>query len=310
MVIKVFIWEGVLGMDRIVVPAPAKINLALDIRGVRDDGYHEVEMIMQSISLHDTVIIGKNDGGIRLTNSDPNLPEDENNIAYRAAKLIIDKADLTAGVDIHIKKNIPIAGGLAGGSTDAAAVLVGINKLFNLNITKLEFSKMASKLGSDVPFCVHGGTALAYGRGEKVRQLPDIKRYNLVIINPGIPISTAWAYQEFDKLRVNRKVPIKELINKLNKKEYILWSDGWINVLEEVAISFYPEIKDIKSILKEMGALFVLMSGSGSTVFAIVKDQEKGQNIKRNWPRTNDFITTAWTVKKDFTDLWRKKYYT
>ncbi len=293
-------------MDRIVVPAPAKINLALDIKGLRDDGYHEVEMIMQSISLHDSVIIGKNDGEIKLTISDPSLPEDENNIAYRAAKMIIEKADLTAGVDIHIKKNIPVAGGLAGGSTDAAAVLTGINRLFNLNISELNLSKMASELGSDVPFCLHGGTTLAYGRGEKIKQLPDIKRYNLVIINPGIPISTAWAYQEFDKLRVNRKVPIKELVNKLNKREYISWSDGWINVLEEVATSFYPEIKDIKSILKEMGALFVLMSGSGSTVFAIVKDQEKGQNIKTNWPRTNDFITTAWTVKKDFPGLWRK----
>ena len=293
-------------MDRIVVPAPAKINLALAIKGLRDDGYHEVEMIMQSISLHDSVIIGKNDGEIKLTISDPSLPEDENNIAYRAAKMIIEKADLTAGVDIHIKKNIPVAGGLAGGSTDAAAVLTGINRLFNLNISELNLSKMASELGSDVPFCLHGGTTLAYGRGEKIKQLPDIKRYNLVIINPGIPISTAWAYQEFDKLRVNRKVPIKELVNKLNKREYISWSDGWINVLEEVATSFYPEIKDIKSILKEMGALFVLMSGSGSTVFAIVKDQEKGQNIKTNWPRTNDFITTAWTVKKDFPGLWRK----
>lgn len=288
------------------MPAPAKINLALDIKGLRDDGYHEVEMIMQSISLHDSVIIGKNDGEIKLTISDPSLPEDENNIAYRAAKMIIEKADLTAGVDIHIKKNIPVAGGLAGGSTDAAAVLTGINRLFNLNISELNLSKMASELGSDVPFCLHGGTTLAYGRGEKIKQLPDIKRYNLVIINPGIPISTAWAYQEFDKLRVNRKVPIKELVNKLNKREYISWSDGWINVLEEVATSFYPEIKDIKSILKEMGALFVLMSGSGSTVFAIVKDQEKGQNIKTNWPRTNDFITTAWTVKKDFPGLWRK----
>ena len=293
-------------MDRIVVPAPAKINLALDIKGVRDDGYHEVEMIMQSISLHDTVIIGENDGGINLTISDPNLPEDEKNIAYRAAKLMIEKFDLIAGLDIHIEKNIPVAGGLAGGSTDAAAVLTGISKLFNLKIPDEELSKMASKLGSDIPFCLHGGTAVAYGRGEKIKQLPDIKKYYLVIVNPGIPISTAWAYQEFDKLKMGKKVPIKGLIDKLSKKEKILWLDGWINVLEEVAISFYPEIIDIKNILKGMGAVFVLMSGSGSTVFAIVKDQEQGQAIKNNWPRTKDFITTAWTVKKDFTGLWRK----
>ncbi len=292
-------------MNRIIVPAPAKINLALDIRGVREDGYHEVKMIMQSISLHDKVIIKKNGREIKLTVSDPSLPEDENNIAYRAAKMIIDKAKLNAGVDIHIEKNIPIAGGLAGGSTDAAAVLVGINKLFNLNMSKVDLSRMASKLGSDVPFCLQGGTALAYGRGEKIKQLPDIKKYNLVIINPGIPISTVWAYQQFDKLRVNKKVAIEELADKISKGKDISWSDGWVNVLEDVALSFYHEISDIKSNLEEMGALFVLMSGSGSTVFAVVKDQETVRNIKNNWPRKNDFIASAWTVKKGFNELGR-----
>ncbi len=292
-------------MDRILVPAPAKINLALDIRGVRDDGYHEVKMIMQSISLHDRVIIKKNDGVLNLTNSDPSLPEDENNIAYRAARMILNKAKLNAGVDIHIEKNIPIAGGLAGGSSDAAAVLVGIDKLFNLNMSKEDLNRMASRLGSDVPFCIQGGTALAYGRGEKIKQLADIKKYNLVIINPGIPISTVWAYQEFDKLRVNKKVAIEELANIIKKGKEISWSEGWINVLEEVALSFYQDISEIKSILKKMGALFVLMSGSGSTVFAIIKDQETMRNIKNNWPRKNDFVASAWTVKKDFNELWR-----
>ena len=292
-------------MDKIVVPAPAKINLALDIKGLRDDGYHEVEMIMQSISLHDIIIIKRNNGGIKMAVSDSQLPEGEDNIAYRAARLIIDKADLSDGVDIYIEKNIPIAGGLAGGSTDAAAVLVGINKLFMLGISEVNLNEMASELGSDVPFCLHGGTALAYGRGEKVRQLPDLKRYDLVIINPGIPVSTSWAYQEFDKFDIEEKVPIKKLIHIIEMGKNITWIEGWNNVLEKVTMSFYQEILDIKTLLEGMGVLYTLMSGSGSTVFAVVENQEEGQKIVKNWPRSDDFITTAWTVKKDFPELWR-----
>ncbi|MFP4015973.1 MAG: 4-(cytidine 5'-diphospho)-2-C-methyl-D-erythritol kinase [Halanaerobiales bacterium] len=293
-------------MEQIIVPAPAKINLAIDIKGVRGDGYHEVEMIMQSISLHDKVSIAKKKAGITLKLSDPDLPEGENNIAYKAARLIIDEFGLEAGVDIYIEKNIPVAGGLAGGSTDAAAVLTGINKLYNLDLQGSELKSLASKLGSDVPFCIHGGTALAYGRGEKVRQLPDIKKQYIVIVNPGIPISTAWAYSQFDTIIQKSEVSIDKLVSKIENCKDINWSEGWSNVLEEIAASFYPEILEIKDILKKMGAAFTLMSGSGSTVFGIVNDIETSRYIKDNWPRSDDFITTAWTVKEDFPELWRK----
>ncbi|MFP4660619.1 MAG: 4-(cytidine 5'-diphospho)-2-C-methyl-D-erythritol kinase [Halanaerobiales bacterium] len=296
-------------MNQIVVPAPAKINLALDILGVRSDGYHEVEMIMQSISLHDNIIIKKKEEGIKLATSNLDLPEDENNIAYKAARLIIDKAELTEGVDIYIEKNIPVAGGLAGGSTDAAAVLNGINMLYNLDLSEDELKKLASKLGSDVPFCIRGGTALAYGRGEMIRQLPDIEKQYLVLVNPGISISTAWAYSEYDKGIQRLKipgVPVDKLTSKLTTDKKINWAEGWFNVLEEVAESFYPEIIDIKELLNEMGAIFTLMSGSGSTVFAVVNNLETAGNIRENWPRSDDYITTAWTVKEDFSELWRK----
>lgn len=292
-------------MNSIIVPAPAKINLALDIKGVRDDGFHEVEMIMQSISLHDIITINKNSGGIRLTTSDPALPLGKENIAYRAAEAIIKKTDLFTGVDIDIRKKIPIAGGLAGGSTNAAAVLLGINSLYDLNLDDSFLLDIAGELGSDVPFCLHGGTAFAYGRGEKLRQLADLRRLDLVIVNPGIEISTALAYSEYDQLKVKRGVSIDKLIRLIEDRDKISWTEGWENVLEDVASTKYEDISIIKEMLKNMGALFTLMSGSGSTVFAIVKDQKTGERIRTNWSRKEDFVTTAWTIKKDFFELRR-----
>lgn len=294
-------------MDEIVVPAPAKINLALDVKGIRADNFHEVEMIMQSISLHDIITIRKNDRGIALSVSEPALSCGRDNLAYQAAELILKEAGLTTGVDINIEKKIPIAGGLAGGSTDAAAVLKGICRLYELPLNEPLMQQLAAELGSDVPFCLHGGTALATGRGEKIRQLADLAEIQLVLVNPGIKISTAQAYRQIDKLVEKEDIAIHSLVDLIENGKIIYWTEGWKNIFEKIAIQSYQEIKLIKTLLKEMGALFVLMSGSGSTVFAVVEDQTVGQLIIDNWPRENDFLATARTVKKEFPELWRNK---
>lgn len=291
-------------MDSIIVPAPAKINLALKIKGLRTDGFHEVELIMQSISLHDRIEIRKNKGGISIKTSDSSLPIDRANLAYRAAEEILAYANLSAGVDIYIEKNIPVAGGLAGGSTDAAAVLMGINKLFDLSLAEEVLQNLAAKLGSDVPFCLHGGTAFAYGRGEKIRQLPDIERLDLLIINPGIPISTPWAYAQYDRLGKESSIPVEKLLKHIETGQEISWQEGWANDLEEVVLEEYQELALIKERLKGLGVPFVLMSGSGSTVFAVLENQEQGERIRAAWPEKKDFIISAWTVKKDFPELW------
>ncbi len=291
-------------MEEIIVPAPAKINLALKIKGVRSDGYHEVELIMQTISLHDRIRIRKNERGIKLTASDPSLPVGQKNLAYRAAEEILNFVNLTAGVDIYIEKRIPVAAGLAGGSTDAAAVLTGINKLFGLSLADEILLEIAARLGSDVPFCLHGGTAFAYGRGEKIRQLPDLNRLNLVLVNPGIPISTPWAYAQYDQSGKASNLPVDQLLQVIEEGKEINWQEGWGNDLEEVVLREYKELSLIKERLKAMGAKFVLMSGSGSTFFAVVENQKAGEEIRANWPGKKDFVTTAWTVKKDFPELW------
>ncbi|NLM98044.1 MAG: 4-(cytidine 5'-diphospho)-2-C-methyl-D-erythritol kinase, partial [Halanaerobiaceae bacterium] len=232
------------------------------------------------------------------------LPQGPANIAYRAAEMIIQYSGLSTGVDIRIEKKIPVAGGLAGGSSDAAAVLKGINILFGLNIDDTVLLDMAAELGSDVPFCLRGGTVFASGRGEILRELPDLKRVDLVIVNPGIEISTAWVYQEYDRLCEKRELPVRELLALIEDKAEIKWNEGWANVLEDAVLPYYQDIARIKENLKKMGASFVLMTGSGPTVFAVAETQKAVERIKNNWPEKKDFVTTAWTVKKDFFELW------
>ena len=285
--------DGVIDVDKIIVPAPAKINLALDIKGNREDGFHEIETIMQSVSLCDYVEIRKNIGGINVHTSIKGLPQGPANIAYRAAEMIIQYSGLSTGVDIRIEKKIPVAGGLAGGSSDAAAVLKGINILFGLNIDDTVLLDMAAELGSDVPFCLRGGTVFASGRGEILRELPDLKRVDLVIVNPGIEISTAWVYQEYDRLCEKRELPVRELLALIEDKAEIKWNEGWANVLEDAVLPYYQDIARIKENLKKMGASFVLMTGSGPTVFAVAETQKAVERIKNIWPEKEHFVTKS-----------------
>lgn len=295
-------------MEELIIPAPAKINLALDVRGLLENGYHKVEMIMQSISLHDIISLRKKqDRDIQLTCSDASLPEGQENLAYRAAELIIQEKGLNQGVEIHIQKNIPVSAGLAGGSTDAAAVLKGINTLFSLEIGNDELRKIGASIGADVPFCLQGGTVLAQGKGDELYQLPDLPREYLLIVTPPVQVSTARIYQEYDRLSTKDYIPVEELASLIKDGREILWNEGWDNALERLTTQLVGDIKEIKRLLNDMGVTFSLMSGSGPTVFGITS-YEKAKNIKNNWPREKDFIVLAHTIEKDFEELWRKYY--
>jgi len=283
-------------MKKIKLSAPAKINLSLDVIGLRSDGFHEVQMIMQSINLCDSVKIKKQTAGIALKIKGACLPQDEGNIAYRAAQLFLEKTGISSGVEIKIKKNIPVAAGLAGGSSDAAAVLWGLNKLFAVELSPEELHKMALALGCDVVFCLTGGTAFVYGIGEKIELLPDIKKQQILIVNPGFKVSTAEVYKEYDRLKPELEIPTTRLVEILRKKKKITWEEGWQNVLEVVTGELFSDIRRIKKELQKYRIDFCLMSGSGPTVYAVVPDAAAGKKIIASWPYKNDFLYLTSTM--------------
>lgn len=260
--------------------AYGKINLGLDVVKKREDGYHEVRMIMQTVNLHDRITMEKSGSeGIRTETNLPYVPDGEGNLAYRAARLLADEFNLTDGVNIKIKKCIPVAAGMAGGSTDAAAVLVGMNRLFGLGLSKKELMKRGVRLGADVPYCIMRGTALSEGIGEILTALPPAPQCHVVLAKPQVSVSTKAVY---GSLRVNELKPeahpdIDGMTAAIKAKDL----DGVIarlgNVLETVTIPAHPEIGTIKNILMENGAEGALMSGSGPTVFGIYKDREAAQ---------------------------------
>ncbi len=283
-------------MNEKTITAPAKINLALDIVGKFADGFHDLKMIMQSINLTDKVKIKEIPAGIKLDIPHAKLPLDEKNVAYQAAKLFLEENNLDKGVKIYIEKNIPIAAGLAGGSTDAAAVLRGMNQLFKTKMSLDDILMLARQIGSDVPFCVEGGTALATGKGDRLNYLPDLPSTQLVIVTPPLQISTPVVYNAYDELKPDIKIPVNSLVNDLKHKNTINWKAGWNNVLEAVTINMTQEVDKIKEILLDYAVDLVMMTGSGPTVFAICENDKIADEITANWPRKNDFITKAKTV--------------
>ena len=256
----------------------AKINLGLDVLGLRPDKYHEVAMVMQTVSLADTVTITESPE-LRVTVDIPGLEGGPSNLAYKAAVLMAEYAHRKPKVHIHIDKKIFLAAGLAGGSTDAAAVLRGLNRFWELKLPTDKLERLGAKLGSDVPFCVAGGTALATGRGEILKALPDLSGLHLVLAKPPLEISTPWAYREFDKQKNVVHPDIDGMVQAVEAGDV----DGVLrrcgNVLEPVTAGAHPEIRDIQRQMLENGAEPVLMSGSGPTVFGIVREKETGEKI-------------------------------
>ncbi len=265
-------------MNSIKLKAYAKINLGLDVVRKREDGYHEVRMIMQTIGLYDKVsILRTNNTSITVKTNLPYLPTDENNLVYKAAALIKKNYGITQGVHIILDKKIPVAAGLAGGSSDAAAVLYGLNRLFHLNLSKEELSQLGLQLGADVPYCLLRGTALSEGIGEILTPVPPFPSCHILIVKPGINVSTKHVYEHL-KLEEDIHHPnIDAILAAINKKDLKAAVSHFGNVLESVTIKEYPVIGQIKEELTAFGAIAAMMSGSGPTVFGLFDSREKAE---------------------------------
>ncbi len=268
-------------MDTITRKAYAKINLGLDVIRRREDGYHEVKMIMQSIGLYDTLTFHKKgEPGITLVTNKEELPGDENNLVYKAAKLLVDNYSIKEGVYITLEKRIPMAAGMAGGSTDAAAVFHGMNELFSLGLTIDELCALAVRIGADVPYCIQGGTALAEGIGEKLKQLPGMPDCFLLIAKPDIDVSTKFVYENLHADYLTDHPDIHGMIDALEAEDLDGIAARIENVLETVTVKEYPQVDKIKQFMNANGAMGALMSGSGPTVFGIYSTQERAQKAK------------------------------
>lgn len=271
------------GDTLLTLSANAKINLTLDILGTREDGYHEVAMIMQEISLHDTLSMGKINQGISLTivieGQQGTLPADESNLCWKAAALVQKEYNLQEGVEIHLTKRIPMAAGLAGGSADAAAVLKGMNHLFRLGMTEARLCELGARLGSDIPFCVMGGTMLATGRGEILTRLPSFPRLSVVLAKPPVGVSTAWAYKTYDAGYDGPHPDNEAMLEAIHGGDAHKAADLLCNVLEGVTETEHPVIADYKRLMMEHGAMASMMSGSGPTVFGLVREKQQAWHL-------------------------------
>ena len=252
--------------------AYGKINLGLDVLRRRDDGYHEVRMIMQTVGIYDRIdLIYKETPGITVETNLYYLPDNENNLVYKAAKLLMDEIHVQKGVHIRLRKYIPVAAGMAGGSSDAAAVLFGVNKMFSLGLTTEQLMDRGVKIGADVPYCVMRGTALSEGIGEILTPLPVPPQCQVLIAKPGISVSTKFVYENLhaNELRPEQHPDIDGMMEAIKQKDLYGIADRFGNVLENVTIPAYPVIQEIKDLMLEQGAIGALMSGSGPTVFGL-----------------------------------------
>ena len=265
--------------ERLELKAYGKINLGLDVVRKREDGYHEVRMIMQTVDLYDRITMERMESGIRVTANLPYVPDGEGNLAYRAAKLLMEEFGITEGISIEIKKMIPVAAGMAGGSTDAAAVLVGVNRMFGLGLTKKELMERGVRLGADVPYCILRGTALSEGIGEILTELPAPPPCTLVIAKPPVSVSTKEVYGRLDlkALRPEDHPDIDGMAEAIRTGDLAGITSRLGNVLELVTEPAHPEITRIKGLLLENGADGALMSGSGPTVFGMFKERRQAE---------------------------------
>lgn len=268
-------------MDKIELKAYGKINIGLDVIRKREDGYHDLDMIMQTVGVYDDVIISREDGTqtyeIEVSTDADILPNDKGNLAFMAAKVLMEAYDIKSKVKIHINKRIPIAGGMAGGSADCAAVLRGVNKLFQLGLTDEQLQEYGVKLGADVPYCIVGGTKRAQGIGEILTDLPTPPKCYVIIAKPDAFVSTKFVYSHIRPAQIENHPDIDGIIESIKAGDLYGMCEKIANVMEDVTIPEYPIIQKVKDILKEHGAVNALMSGSGPTVFGIYDDEEKAK---------------------------------
>lgn len=259
------------------IKAYAKINIALDVVGKREDGYHLLKMIMQTVDLYDVIEITKIDSDIKLICNKPYVPIDERNLAYKAAKLFKETYNIEDGVSINLTKNIPVSAGMAGGSTDAAGVLKLMNRIFNINASDEELRALGLKLGADVPYCINGGTALCEGIGEKITQLKPFNDKIVVIVKPPFGVSTKEVYKDFDLAKVIFHPRTEDIIRAMENDDIHFVSNNMKNLLENVTLRKHRVILNIKESMRSYDALGTMMSGSGPTVFAFFDDMLKAQ---------------------------------
>ncbi|WP_106769553.1 4-(cytidine 5'-diphospho)-2-C-methyl-D-erythritol kinase [Paenibacillus faecalis] len=265
---------------KIYEKAPAKINLMLDVLYKRPDGFHEVEMVMTMIDLADRLELSEQPRDtIIITSQAGYIPLDEKNLAFQAAKVIKERYDVRKGVHIHLDKKIPVAAGLAGGSSDAAAALRGLNRLWNLNIPQKELLALGAELGSDVPFCVMGGSALATGRGEVLTPVPNPPQCWVILAKPPINVSTAEVYGRLRSESIRQHPSAKDMLSALESGRFLEVCQSLGNVLEEVTLKMHPEVLQLKETMLKLGADGALMSGSGPTVFGLVSKESKVPRI-------------------------------
>lgn len=264
---------------RLLEKAPAKINLALDVLYKRPDEYHEVEMVMTTVDLSDRIELSPlPEDEIRIVSENRFVPNDQRNLAYQAAQLVKHTYHIREGVEIFIEKQIPVAAGLAGGSSDAAAVLRGLNRLWELDLEADQLAELGAKIGSDVSFCVYGGTALATGRGEQIKELPTPPPCWVVLAKPSIGVSTQAIYQNLNLYDVEHP-NVQSMIQALEISDYHEMCARIGNVLEPITSALHPEVDQIKNHMNEFGADAVLMSGSGPTVFGLVQQESRAHRI-------------------------------
>lgn len=281
----------------IVLKSYGKINLGLDVLRRREDGYHEVRMIMQTVGLYDVLTMKKRkDDKIEMTCNLSFLPTDERNLVYKAVKLIKDKYHIKDGVEINLSKRIPVAAGMAGGSSNCAAALKGMNQLFDLGLSIDELCEIGVTLGADVPYCIWGGTVLSEGIGEKLSRVDAMPDCYILIAKPGISVSTAFVYKNLKLKELTKHPDIDGMLECLKEKDLTGICDRLENVLETVTVMEYPIIEKVKKHLMDQGAMGALMSGSGPTIFAIFRDKKTADNALESLRSIED-IKQAYLVR-------------
>lgn len=283
-------------MKEMTLLTPAKINLSIDVTDRLENGYHTVEMIMQSIDLCDTVTVQKRQSGISISCSERFVPKDQRNIAWKAAEVFFSECPEKGGAHITLKKQIPVAAGLAGGSTNAAGVLKALNALYGHHLTSTRLVQLSKRLGADVAFCLDGGTQLAKGIGDELTVLPDLIGIYVVLVKPTFPVSTPWVYKSLKLDDLGERPDTSGLINAIEAEDINYIARGMRNVLESVTVKEYPELKGIMDKLTEYGALGSRMSGSGPTVFGLFDDAKRASFAREQLSKEYQQVFMAETI--------------
>lgn len=265
-------------MDKLELKAYGKINLGLDVIRKRPDGYHDLDMVMQMVDVYDDVILTQIEGTEIVVRTDTAvLSNGTDNLAYMAARMLMDEFGITQGLEITIRKRIPIAGGMAGGSSDCAATLTGVNQMFDLGLGKEELMERGVRLGADVPYCILGGTAIARGIGEILTPLPTPPKCHVIIAKPPVSVSTAFVYGNIKPDKIEKRPDIEAMVSAIKAQNLYKLAESLYNVMEDITVPKYPIIQEIKTVMLENGALNSIMSGSGPTVFGLYDDIEKAE---------------------------------